>query len=51
MVFSTRYVQSGYKEDNWGDPVNSRVKAGPNNSTIALRIVGGDEKGTLCLGV
>jgi hypothetical protein len=21
-VFSTRSVQSGYKEDNWGDPVS-----------------------------
>jgi hypothetical protein len=27
------------------------VEAGPNTSTVALRVVGGDEKGTLCLGV
>jgi hypothetical protein len=25
---------------------NSRVEAGSNNSTVALRVVGGDEKGT-----
>jgi hypothetical protein len=24
-VFSTRSVQYGYKEDNWGDPVSSSV--------------------------
>jgi hypothetical protein len=29
----------------------SRVEAGSNTSTIALRVVGGDEKGTRCLGV
>jgi hypothetical protein len=27
------------------------VEAGSNISTVALRIVGGDEKGTQCLGV
>jgi hypothetical protein len=30
--------------------VTSRVEAGPNTSTVALRVVGGDEKGTQCLG-
>jgi hypothetical protein len=29
----------------------SRVEAGSNISTVALRVVGGDEKGTQCLGV
>jgi hypothetical protein len=38
-------VQRGYKEDNWGDPVrDSRVKVGSNTSTVALRVVGGDER-------
>jgi hypothetical protein len=27
------------------------VKAASNNFTVALRVVGGDEKGTQCLGV
>jgi hypothetical protein len=26
-----------------------RVEAGPNTSTVALRVVGGDEMGTQCL--
>jgi hypothetical protein len=30
--------------------VEARVEAGSNSSTVALRIVGGDEKGTQCLG-
>jgi hypothetical protein len=29
----------------------ARVEAGTNTSTVALRVVGGDEKGDLCLGV
>jgi hypothetical protein len=28
-----------------------RVEAGPNTSTVALRVAGGKEKGTHCLGV
>jgi hypothetical protein len=28
-----------------------RVEADSNTSTVALRVVGGDEKGTQCLGV
>lgn len=31
--------------------LQSRVEAGRNNSTIALRVVQGDENGTRCLGV
>jgi hypothetical protein len=27
------------------------VEAGSNTSTVVLRVVGGDEKGTQCLGV
>jgi hypothetical protein len=29
----------------------SRVEAGANTSIVALQVVGGDEKGTHCLGV
>jgi hypothetical protein len=29
----------------------SRAEAGSNTSTVALRVVGGDERGTQCLGV
>jgi hypothetical protein len=31
--------------------VETRVEAGSNTSTVALRVVGGDEKGTQCLGL
>jgi hypothetical protein len=50
-VFSTRSLQNGYKEDKWGDPVRARVEAGSNTTTVSLWVVGGDEKGTQCLGV
>jgi hypothetical protein len=47
-MFSTRSVQSGYKADHWGDPCSvARVEAGSNTSTVTLRVVGGDEKGSL----
>jgi hypothetical protein len=39
-----------YLEDDWGDPVQTRVEAVSNISTIALRVVGGDEKGTQLVG-
>jgi hypothetical protein len=32
-------------------PKSARVEAGSNTSIVALRVVGGDEKGTQCLGV
>jgi hypothetical protein len=35
-------VPRGYKENNW-------VKVGSNTSTVALRVVGDEEKGTQCL--
>jgi hypothetical protein len=31
----------------WGEWVESLVEAGSNTSTVALRVVGGDEKGSL----
>jgi hypothetical protein len=42
---------SSYKEKSWGNRVQERVEAGWNTSTVALRVVGGDEKGIRCLGV
>jgi hypothetical protein len=29
----------------------SRMEPGSNTSTVALRVVGGNEKGTQCLGI
>jgi hypothetical protein len=46
-VFSIRSSQRVYKEDNCGDPLSSRVEAGSNTSTVTLRVVEGDEKGSL----
>jgi hypothetical protein len=52
-----RSVSKSYKEENWGNQVSfsfvteSRVYAGSNTSTVALRVVGGDEKGTQSLRV
>jgi hypothetical protein len=45
--FSTRSVQRGYKEDNWGNRLSPRVEAGSNTSIVTPRVVGGDEKGSL----
>jgi hypothetical protein len=36
-----------YKEDNWNKNRQPRVEAGSNISTVILRVVGGDEKGSL----
>jgi hypothetical protein len=30
--------------------LSARMEAGSNTSTVALRVVGGDEKGSQCLG-
>jgi hypothetical protein len=47
-AISTRSVQSGCKEDNWDDTVNSAcVEAGSNTSSVALRVIGGDENASL----
>jgi hypothetical protein len=42
MVIFTRFVRR-YKRR----PENYRVEAGSNTSTVTLRVVGGDEKGSL----
>jgi hypothetical protein len=45
-VFSTRSVQGGYKEEFGREYSDTRVEAGSNTSTVTLRVVGGDEKGS-----
>jgi hypothetical protein len=44
-------VPRSYPEDHGSDQVRPRVVAGSNTSTVALGVVGGDEKGTQCPGV
>jgi hypothetical protein len=46
-VSSIRSVQNGFKEDNWGNPVCTHVETGSNTSTMSLRVVGGNEEGSL----
>jgi hypothetical protein len=46
-VIPTRWVQRAYKEDSWSKNSSSRVEAGSNTSTVTLRFLGGDEKGSL----
>jgi hypothetical protein len=50
-----RSVPTLYKRSHGSDQIRSEqkfhVEAGSNTSTIALRDVGGDEKGTQCLRV
>jgi hypothetical protein len=52
-VYSTRAVQTGYKEDCWDNRVSEffRVEASSNTSAVYLRVVAGDRKGTQCMGV
>jgi hypothetical protein len=42
ILTSSRYVDL---------PEVTRVEAGSNTSTVALQVVGSDEKGTQCLGL
>jgi hypothetical protein len=39
-------VPRSYLEDTWGEPI-TRVEAGSNAFAVTLRVVGGDEKGSL----
>jgi hypothetical protein len=48
-VFAVRSVPRLYSEEP-RPAAFSRVEAGSNNSTVVLRVVGGDEKGTQYLG-
>jgi hypothetical protein len=51
-VFYTRSMQRGWMKGNWGDRViKFRMEVRSNTSTVILRVVGGDENGTQCLGV
>jgi hypothetical protein len=36
-----------YNKNLWANELVSHVEAGSNTSTIALRVIGGDEKGSL----
>jgi hypothetical protein len=44
-----KYIYIKYQEEV--QSLKSHVEAGSNTSTVALRDVGGDEKGTQCLGI
>jgi hypothetical protein len=46
-VFSVGSVQSGYKRNKGVAESTNRVEAGSNTSTVTLRVVGGDETGSL----
>jgi hypothetical protein len=46
-VFSMQSVTRLHRKSTASYELESRVKAGSNISTVALRVVGGDEKGTL----
>jgi hypothetical protein len=45
------FVLKCCKQDSLKQMEKSRVEAGSKTSTVALRVVGGDEKGTQYLGV
>jgi hypothetical protein len=47
VVISVRSVSRGYKKDKEGRLSKSRDEAGSNTSTVALRVVEGEEKGSL----
>jgi hypothetical protein len=47
VVFSVRSVLKKYKGGDSCVSHLSRVEAGSNTSTVTLRVVGGDEKGSL----
>jgi hypothetical protein len=46
-VYSIRYGQTGFKERHNTESSQTSVEAGSNTPTVTLRVVGGDEKGTL----
>jgi hypothetical protein len=46
-VFSVLSVPRCYKQDSWSNELQARVETGSNTSTVTLRVVGGDEKGSL----
>jgi hypothetical protein len=50
-VFSVGSAPRLYKEDTTSVEIISRMETESNTSAVALRVVGGDEKGTQCRGV
>jgi hypothetical protein len=50
-VFSVRSLPRIHNEDQLSLGDSSCVEAGSDTSTVALRIAGGDEEGTQCLGI
>jgi hypothetical protein len=50
-VFPVRYELHLYIVLRKNSAIISSVEAGSNTSTVALRVVGGDEKGTQCLEI
>jgi hypothetical protein len=50
-VFPVKYKLSLYIILRINSDFKSCVEVGSNTSAVALRVVGGDEKGTQCLGV
>jgi hypothetical protein len=51
VAYAVRAELQRSKEEIWGNQVRPRVEVGSNTSTVALRVVGGDEKGTQCMEV
>jgi hypothetical protein len=47
IVFSTRSVPICYNRDKSLHSGLTRVEAGSNTSTVTLRVIGGDKKGSL----
>jgi hypothetical protein len=45
------YVPRCYKQDKSRREMLTCVEEGWNTSTVVLRVVGGDENGTQCLGI
>jgi hypothetical protein len=50
-VFSLWSILRFYKESPDKELDKSCVEVGSNNSTVTLRVVGGNGKGTQCLGI
>jgi hypothetical protein len=54
-LFSVRSVPRDYRKEKEGRLSQTEsvthLEAGSNTTNVALRVVGGDKKGTQCLGV
>jgi hypothetical protein len=48
---ASKHISTATREHTIASCSQSRVEVGSNTSTVALQVVGGDEKGTQCLGV